>query len=71
MAKEKMTKEEAIEYLNRKGELTSVKYSGEEPNLTETEKITSDEGKIKEVILRGKIYGDPIATVQFRTKRPE
>ena len=68
MKKEKMSKEEAIEYLNRKGELASVKYSGEEPNLTEADKVIADEKKIKEVVLRGRIMGDPIATIDFKAK---
>jgi|ACXJ01.1.fsa_nt_gi hypothetical protein len=45
----KMTKKEAIEYLEDKGEITGrTKYSKVE------------EAKIKKVMKNGKIYGDPL-----------
>lgn len=44
-----MNKEEAIEYLERKGELEE-----QERKLTR-----EDEKKVKKVMKEGKIYGDP------------
>lgn len=49
-----MDREQAIEYLEKKGKIDGeVKYRKE------------DEEKIVKVMKEGKIYGDPIADVQF------
>jgi len=50
-----MDKEQAIEYLKKKGEYCD----------DEKEKPLTKEDKVKQVMKEGKIYGDPIADVQF------
>lgn len=58
-----MNREEAIAYLDRKGRLVSEKYNPVEEieEKTEEELQAEDEKEIKEVMKRGKIYGDPVA----------
>jgi len=56
---DKMEREEAIEYLERKDKLDEPYKEKEERKFTEEE-----ETKIKEVVKKGKIYGDPIVEIE-------
>jgi hypothetical protein len=48
-----MKRDEAVEYLERKGQLSERKFT------------KNDEVKIKEVEKKGKIYGDPIVELEY------
>jgi len=53
-----MEKEEAIEYLQRKGKIREDEVK--RPKFNEFE-----QAKIKEVMKEGKIYGDPVVSLKY------
>ncbi len=62
-----MNKDNAIKYLDRKGQLQSEKYNPTEPEPeTESEEqlIDKDEALIARVEKEGKIFGDPLVRIE-------